>query len=521
MNAGDTSIEKNALTNSCSGSARKPCIFFCLRDFSSVRNMLPPVAVETLGTFDGTIVFLVTDPGSTFLRGYLNRPNFRFERLEAKAMNLASRQGRLTEWLRQVRFLTYGNSTPGSMGTRKYHAHVFREEMLGASRTPFGRMYYGSVIPAAHLAGRSRLLRDLIVATEARITKFDAHAELFRKYRPDWLIVPTLGYAQDPPLMYEARRHGTRLLSIVRSWDNTTNKGYGAIRADRVFTWSQLMAEEVVRHHDIPAEKVEVTGVPHWDVYFNDVPIRDRAQFFQDHGLKPNRKLIYYAMSGPHSFRKNFELIRLMLERIRDGAIDQSAQLLIRIHPAYVLNTTRWGDAIEEMNREIPVLRQEFGDLFSISDQEVEQIGDLRLLTHRNQVLNKEIFRYADVLVNIYSTQMVEAAIFDLPTVTAGWHPLRNTDKPISVFEEYDHVRRVLATGAVTTTHTPEELIAAINLDLADRGRLRAERKALLDQEITDYRGTAGIRTAQRIIELARNGSNTDRKATQTQESSP
>jgi hypothetical protein len=486
-------------------SQAKPCVFICLRDFSSVRNLLPPPAVEALGNSGLQVVFLVPDPENKFIRSYLDKPGFVLEKLELKTITSALKAGRLIEWLRQVRFLTYGRSTPQSMGTRKYHVHVFKKEMLGAASTLIGKIYYGSVVPAAHFASRCKLFRDLIVGLEALCHNYDAHKALYAKYRPRWLAVPTLGYAHDPLLMREAKRHGAKVLSIVRSWDNTTNKGYGGFRADHVFAWNDLMVTEICKHHDIPPNQITVTGIPHWDVYFNDVEMRDRERFVKDYELDPERRIIYYAMSGPQSFRHNFDIIQLILESIRNGAIIGPVQLLVRLHPTYALDEGRWTREVDNFKKQAVELRASFGDILSFSDQKILEFGNSNILDPYNQVLNKEIFSYADVLVNIYSTQMIEGAIFDLPVITAGWHPLRETDQPISVFEKYDHVRRVLKTGAVTTTHSPDDLIAAINVDLEDGGRLRQERQNLLDQEITAFRGSAGVETAKAITALILN----------------
>jgi hypothetical protein len=484
--------------------AKPPCVLITVRDFSTIRNLLTREAVEYMTSSGLTFVILCDDPGDPFLREHLSHPCFRFEKLRLDALENRMRASRIFEWLRLVRFHTYGNSTPNSLGTRRYHAYVFKEEILGKASFPFGKLFFGTVIPAAHMASRWKWFRRGLVALEGAMFKFEAHGGIYQRYRPVITVVPSLGYAHDVFLMREARRHGARILSIIRSWDNTTNKGYGGCTPDHVFAWNNLMREEAVRHHDVPADRVEVAGIPHWDVYFRDTPMRSREEFFAHHSLSPDRKTIYYAMSGPNSFRKNVEIIELLLQAIRDGRIEHSAQLLVRIHPGFVSYTRKWMDQVEHFRREIPRLKAEYGDLLGISDQAVRRLGNVEILDPINQVLNKEIFSNVDVLVNIYSTQMVEGAIFDLPIITAGWHPLRNTDKPISVFEEYDHVRRVLATGAVSTTHSPEALIETINADLADRPRLAPQRKALVEQEITHFRGDAGLNSAKRIAALAR-----------------
>ena len=490
-------------------SVRQPTVLITLRDFSTVRNILTADSVNYLTTSGIKFIILCDDPNDPFLREHLSHPCFVFEKLKLDELKTRMRDSRLFEWFRIVRFHTYGNSTLQSLGTRRYYTIVFKQEIMSKASFPFGKIYFGSVIPAALLASRWKLFRRGLVALEALLFKFSAHNKVYTEHKPTLAIFPSLGYSvADTFLMREARHNGSKLLSIVRSWDNTTNKGYGGCTPDHVFVWNNLMRRETIRHHDVPTKNVDIAGIPHCDVYFQNVTMRERDEFFADHGLRPDRKTIYYAMSGPNSFRNNIDIIELLLQAIHDGRIEHDSQLLVRIHPGFVSYTRKWKDHVDNLKRRLPELEKKFSGRLGISQQSIRTVGKVEILDPINQVLNKELFSFTDVLVNIYSTQMVEASIFDLPIITAGWHPLRETNLPISVFERYDHVRRVLATGAVTTTHTPEELILAINKDLSNRSRLSQERKSLFDQEVSAHRGRAGLYTAERIVSLARSSVN-------------
>ena len=122
------------------------------------------------------------------------------------------------------------------------------------------------------------------------------------------------------------------------------------------------------------------------------------------------------------------------------------------------------------------------------------------MLRRSNQTAIKNILTYSDVLITIYSTQIIEGAIFDVPVINAGYPQFREWRVPASLSEQYDHLRRVTQTRGATNCHSRASLMDTINLHLTDRGLLRAERKRLVDQEIDTNRGTAGFAAISRII---------------------
>lgn len=482
-------------------------VFVSLRDWSSLRNFLREEMVKAMARSGHRFVILTPDPENEFVRQHFDHPSFVIERMEINELSNASRESRIYQFLRLIRHYTYGNARFDEMGTRRYHLAVFRRETLARANTLFGQLYFRGVVAGARIASASRLVRQMVRKIEETVMPVEPHRHLYERYRPSLLVVPSLGYSVDPLLMREARHFGARVLSIVRSWDNTTSKGYAGCAPDHVFAWHSLMRDEIVRFHDIPGDRIEVCGIPQWDIYFNVGPATGREEFCQRYGLRPDRRTIYLALAAPSNFRHNLTLIRHLLEAIHDGSIRVPSQLLVRIHPNYYLFDGeifrgKWSEHTAELRDMLPKLKAEFGDLLAISEQHVEDIGGIPVITNENQFDLNDIYRNVDVMVNIYSTQMIEAAAFDLPIINAGYFPYRNTEFSISVLEEWDHIRRIVSTGAVVNAHSREEMTAAINADLADRSRLAAQRRRLLDQEIPSFRGDASTQTVRRLLEL-------------------
>ncbi len=458
--------------------------------------------VDLLARSGFRFVILTPSPDNDLLKRHFAHSAFTLERLNIERVTRAQKGSRAYQFFRLMRAYAYGNSRFHEMGTRKYHLRIFRQEVLASATTLFGKLYYSGIIAGAALAGRSRLLRRFIRWAEAKVVKDEYHRDLYERYKPCMAVFPSLGYSLDPNIMREAKAFGARIVSIVRSWDNTTSKGYAGVEPDHVFAWNGEMVDEIIRYHDVPPAKVEAGGIPHWDIYFQPSLMPSREEFMQRYGLREDRRIIYFAMAGPSNFRHNMTVTRHLLEAISSGEISEPCQLLVRVHPNYGLLTDRWREQTRELEEILPQLKAEFGDILSVSEQRIEDVGGLRILAESNQDDLKAIFSNIDLLVNIYSTQMIEGAIFDVPIVNAGYLPLRETDMPISVYEDFDHLRRIGRTGAIVNGHSREELVKAVNESLENRSRFAEQRRRLVDQEISHHRGTAGVHLANRLIEL-------------------
>ena len=96
---------------------------------------------------------------------------------------------------------------------------------------------------------------------------------------------------------------------------------------------------------------------------------------------------------------------------------------------------------------------------------------------------------HCDVLVSIYSTMVLEAALHDKPVVSAcidtpqGWPD--NFWIPLSEIPGWPTAKRVNAYGAARTAFTEEEMAAHLNAYLSD-AKLDAEgRRKFIEQELT------------------------------------
>jgi hypothetical protein len=111
------------------------------------------------------------------------------------------------------------------------------------------------------------------------------------------------------------------------------------------------------------------------------------------------------------------------------------------------------------------------------------------------------------VLINIYSTLNLEAAIVDIPIVNVSFNGYggkhTNVRQNVALDEVQPHNQRVLRSGGVALVRSETELIEAINAYLRDPSLHGAGRRAIREQECGPNPGRAGRALGETLARLA------------------
>lgn len=195
--------------------------------------------------------------------------------------------------------------------------------------------------PGSTAAGRALLGRTLrtvlrAVPTDVRI---DAFLEV---HRPDVLALTPLIEPGAPQAEYvrSARALGIPTALCVASWDNLTNKGLIHGPVDLVTVWNDVMKEEAVTLHGVPAENVVVTGAQPFDHWFGWEPTIGREAFCQQIGLPQDRPYILYVCSSRFIAPEEVPFVRSWLQHLRQSGMRMG--VLVRPHPQ---NADQWRHA--------------------------------------------------------------------------------------------------------------------------------------------------------------------------------
>ena len=125
-------------------------------------------------------------------------------------------------------------------------------------------------------------------------------------------------------------------------------------------------------------------------------------------------------------------------------------------------------------------------------------------------LLLASILRYSDVMVNMFSTMVVEASIFDLPAinlaVTAGFDSADDgrSRQDITIDYVQTHNQRIIQTGGVRNAFSIDELIDLVNAYLRDPSLDSEGRADIRELEAGPFKGNAGNQIAEHLLALAR-----------------
>jgi hypothetical protein len=485
-------------------SSRKTLMIALYRPFS-IRFVLKTGIFEALKKRTDLRVVVATHyPKTPETEVEYGGKNVVVEQLDMDALRRSQTDSKLRYLMRMVRLLTYNLRSGYVLGLRRFMAYEFRCEHPRDKMRITGRLYVAAILGLPHVLGRARWLRRLWIRIEDWRYGRDTQARLFREYRPDMVLVASLGYGYDEQIINEAKRNGAAVVTTVQSWDNTTTWGYPGGTPDHVVAWSENMRHEARDLLDIDPATVFVGGVPHWDNYFNGAPpYVAREPFLRELGLSPDRKTIYFPTSSPKVYRHHVSIARVIAAAITDGRIRHDVQLLVRPHPAYYnRNRDKWNVAIDAELAEFRGIASQSNGRVVVDDVRVKMHVGTYDIDAGEQERLKALILHSDVMVNFYSTQAVEAAILDRPIVNVSFGTCRSVDLPARVIDTWDHYTRVLDTGGVARAYSEDALIDAVNRYLDDPTLDREGRQRIVDQEIPVNRGCAGRAIGEHIISL-------------------
>ncbi len=246
---------------------------------------------------------------------------------------------------------------------------------------------------------RWRLIRRGLELAES-IVPTDEYFELFiRSEEPDVVLVTPLvdfgSYQAD--YIKAAHRLGIPVAFLPFSWDNLTNRGLVRVVPDRAIVWNDRQKQELVRYHDVPADRIVVTGAPRFDEFFAMRPSTTRQDFLESLGLPREGALLLYLCSSNFVAPEEVAFVRSWIDELRRSSHPrlQQASILVRPHPA---NAEQWEQAA------------------------LTSHAGVALWTHRSTMNADQglydSLHHADAVVGLNTSAMIEAGILGKPVFT-------------------------------------------------------------------------------------------------------
>ena len=182
------------------------------------------------------------------------------------------------------------------------------------------------------------LLSAILKLLEASLPLHEPYTSFLREQAPDVVMLTPLIDLGSPQLdmLKSARALGLRSVLGVGSWDHLSSKALIRILPDMIAVWNDVQRHEALTMHDVPEDRVTVTGAQCYDQWFGRAPSRSRESFCRAVGLPSDRPFVLYVCSSP--FRGSPPEAEFAMRWIRAvrGCSDERLSdvgILVRPHP--------------------------------------------------------------------------------------------------------------------------------------------------------------------------------------------
>jgi hypothetical protein len=475
---------------------KKRCIFLYVNQGFAVRYFLRSGILKALRKSPARVVILSPNAREESFRKAFESENVIVEPFEQEVCDAYLAGSKVQKALKQLRYFVLN----GKYNTRTVDDFnsIFRAQRGWNGEAGWTGLLAGFLWETIRFAlKRSHLLRRLLIRFECLFFAPSFHRRLFDKYQPSLVVTSSLGWWDyDQYLMREARHRGIKTVAVILSWDNTSGMGMAGCDADHIVAWSENMKRELIEYHDVAADRIFVAGVAHWDDYYDPSVVLNRDRWYDELGLDPAKRTIFFATKSPNRFPWAPDIVAKLAEGLMGGKIKQPAQLLVRLHPIHYKTANgkllydRILQAYEEvesrfscvvLNRPAMASKQ---INFDLKDSETSLIAS--------------ILKHSDVMLSMFSTMVIEAAIFDLPAINiairGGFRAADEMQSRQDIMIDYvqSHNQRVMKTGAVRTVFSIDELFDVVNLYLDEPGLDSENRARLKVAEAGPFPGKAG-----------------------------
>lgn len=332
------------------------------------------------------------------------------------------------------------------------------------------------------------LARRAIRAFDVFLTPRGRFAALLDRERPDLVFSTDIQNENDVRLAHEAKERGIRVVGMVRSWDNLTSKGLIREVPDLLVVHNKIIRQEAISLHGVPASRIRVVGIPHYDRYVSG-PAHRRGEFLGSLGLDPARRLVLYAPVGDRYV--GGKAVDRDIIAILASLLPATHHLLVRLPPTDSVNLEGLGPLPN-----VTVMRP--GRQLA-SDQAMFRSNEL---SPADDEVLRDTLAHCDIVISGPSTFAVDAAVFSKPTILVCFDGRQSNpyDASIARYYDYDHFKPLLASGGARIVRAEASLRAEFAIYAADPSRDAAGRRRIVEEQCWRFDGKATERLAAVLL---------------------
>lgn len=298
---------------------------------------------------------------------------------------------------------------------------------------------------------------------------------------PDLVMVFDLFSPFHQGLIWHYTHHPVPVIGVVRSWDNLSAKGILHHKFDRYFVWNTHMEDELMRYYGIPREQIAITGALHYDFYHHlhqTSPAGARPAFLPKAG-----KVVSFLLAYPDLVPELYEHLAAIVRAKEAGRFVAPFDLVVRLQPGL-----RSKPVVEELKK--------YQGKIIIDPVQAAFFDQPARLWRQAAADFAHLIRCSSVVVNYISTTTIDAAIFDVPTITIAYDRKMDTHYYQSIVRYIDrtHYQYLKQGKGHTIAYDESALIDAINAYLTqEQASAQAERKAIIREMLNDTPGQTEV----------------------------
>lgn len=453
----------------------RPLVFLSNFHPYVTKNTLNSGVLDSLAAQARVIIFVLKNKEDYFKELY-EKENVVIEGIDLDKFVTSRRNKifiRLSEWLLDTNVM-------------RFH------KMEAFAKTGNWPKYYFSLI-FTKIFANALLFKKIVRWLDYKLNNPKPFQIYFDRYKPDVVFATDAFGDHDVFLLKNAKSAGVKNITMLRSWDNTTSRGYLRFVPDKLIVHNEVMKEEMPKYHDIDDVIISLSGIPQFEKYINMKPT-PREEFFKKIGADPNKRLILFTPAGQFFIDSDWHICQILKDLYHEKKIPQDVQFVIRLHPFLPVDLSYF-QTDENFIIDTP------GPAKSNELNKSKKEGELDMSFFQH--IFDSIY-HSSLAINTISSIIIDTAIFDKPLITInfdGWE--RNPPITRSLLKRWrleENQTSWLSIGSTRLIANKEELALWINNYLNDPSIDREERALFKNRYCWKYDGASAERIASIVL---------------------
>ncbi|MDO8471298.1 MAG: CDP-glycerol glycerophosphotransferase family protein [bacterium] len=235
----------------------------------------------------------------------------------------------------------------------------------------------------------------------------------FKQYQPDVMVATDVFDDLNLFFLKMAKSLGVKNVSMLRSWDNTTSRGYLRFVPDKLIVHNEIGKKDMLKYHNISEDIIYLSGIPQFEKYLGMEPA-SREEFYKKMGADIKKRLVLFAPAGHFFIDTDWQICQILKDLYHEKKIPQDVQFVIRLHPFLPVDLSHF---VPDENFVIDVPGPAQPNQLAKDKKEGEL--DKSFFQHIFDSLH-----HSSLVINSVSSIIIDTAIFDKPLITInfdGW----------------------------------------------------------------------------------------------------